>query len=99
CQGFFPYLTDSLVEAFLTGWYHPLRVGQDLKSLTLHIFGHKMTKYDELFPELKPGKQMKLSRFNTRSARDPKVVNYACEDALWCLAVKRHCAPTNTEER
>jgi len=87
-NGLFPYYSDSLIEAFLTGLYNSINPGQDLKSLTKHIFGHQMTKFEELFPELKG--RTKRARFNSLELTD-QVVNYACEDSVWCLALhKKH---------
>lgn len=87
--GMFPYLSDSMVEAFLTSDYPPLGtsggVGIGLKSLVKHIFGHQMTEFLDLFDDLKPAMKKKV-RFNTLSLT-PKVITYACEDSVWCLSL------------
>lgn len=87
-EGMFPYRSDTIIETFLTGKYSPLTVGQDLKSLTLHVFGHQMIKFAELFPDLPAGK-VKQARFNSLELT-PQVVTYACEDSVWCLAHHLH---------
>lgn len=92
-NGLYPTLADSMVEAWLTDMYDPLRVGKGLKGLTKHIFDHQMVEFMDLFPEEDsefgpgtPKSKRKYVRFNTRHLI-PAVVNYACEDALWCLAI------------
>lgn len=82
-NGLFPFRSDTIVETFLAGEYHPLTVGQDLKSLVMAAFGHKMIKFDELFEgKVSP----RTARFNSLPVSS-KVVTYACEDSLWCLAL------------
>lgn len=88
CNGMFPILSDTMVETFLSGKYHPLTVGQDLKSLTKHVFGHQMILFADLFPDL-PAAKRKRARFNTLSLT-PEVITYACEDSVWCLALHQH---------
>lgn len=93
-DGLFPYLSDSMVECFLAQRYPPASipggVGNALKPLVQHIFGHSMITFEELFPELKQG-QSKKARFTTLELT-PQVVTYACEDSVWCLALHRHPA-------
>lgn len=86
-HGMFPFLSDSMVEAFLTANYHPLTVGQDLKSLVKHIYGHQMIQYAELFEDKKV--PLKKTRFNVLELT-PKVIDYACEDSVWCLRLHKH---------
>lgn len=90
-DGLWPIFSDTQVECFLSAKYHPLAVGQDLKSLTLHVFDHQMIKFAELWPPLKNGKAAptKKQRFNTLELT-PKVITYACEDSVWCLALHLH---------
>jgi len=85
-SGFYPVLSDSMIEAFLTGRYHPTFVGQGLKGLTKHVFDHQMTEFNSLFDDLIARKVIKTTekRFNILDLT-PEVISYACEDALWCL--------------
>lgn len=95
-NGLFPFLSDTLIEAHEIGLYPPKKSGGPglgLKELTNWIFGHQMIEFYELFPvedsELGAGTKTtrrKYVRFNTRNLVH-KVVIYACEDALWCLAI------------
>jgi len=85
-NGLWPIFSDTQIECFLSAKYHPLAVGQDLKSLTLHVFGHRMIHFDELFPDLKVKNK---ARFNTLELT-PQVITYACEDSVWCLALHQH---------
>lgn len=60
-----------------------------LKDMVLQIFGHQMVKIEELFPGISDTKK-KMIRFNVLELSS-MVVDYACEDALWALAMhKRH---------
>lgn len=86
-RGFYPILSDSMIEAYLVAKYHPTQVGQGLKGLVLHIFGHKMIEFNDLFTDLLASKALKSKkdvRFNMLELT-PMVIEYACEDALWCL--------------
>lgn len=95
-DGLFPYLSDTKIEAHEIGLYAPTKSGGPglgLKELTKFIFGHTMIEFEDLFPvedsELGPGTKSarrRYIRFNTRNLVD-KVVIYACEDAVWCLAI------------
>lgn len=80
-SGYFPARSDTQVEAYIT------REFQDfgLKDLVLNKFDHQMTKFEELFDHLTE-KKKKAFRFNVLDLNS-KVVTYACEDALWCLAL------------
>lgn len=93
-NGFFPILSDSQLQVWLSAEYDPLRIGKDLKSVALDAFGLEMTKFMDLFPpedsDLGPGTKRgktKYVRFNTRNSRHPKVINYACEDSVAALMV------------
>ena len=96
--GFFNVKSDTQVEAHLLAWYEPKGpgggVGVGLKELTKFIFKHTMVEFKSLFPEedssLGPGtkkSKMNTIRFNSRSAESQEIVNYASEDAAWCLAL------------
>jgi DNA polymerase I-like protein with 3'-5' exonuclease and polymerase domains len=79
-DGYFPILSCTQVEAYIERRFQDF----DLKGLTLEKFGHKMIKFEELFEHL-TDKKKKAFRFNVLDL-SPKVITYACEDALWCLA-------------
>jgi DNA polymerase I-like protein with 3'-5' exonuclease and polymerase domains len=79
--GYFPIFSDTLVESYLVAEHE--RFG--LKVLTKSLFGHTQTELHELFPDLQVNKR-KFLRFNVLPL-DPKVVEYACEDSVWCLAI------------
>jgi DNA polymerase I-like protein with 3'-5' exonuclease and polymerase domains len=87
-NGYFPVRSDTQVEAYLAAEHQ--RFG--LKYLTKAVFGHEMTELHELFPGLAMNKR-KYLRFNILDPADPKVIEYACEDALWCLALHRKYHP------
>lgn len=85
-NGFFEVYSDSMIEAFVVQKYAPKAnagPGVGLKELAKYQFGHEMTKFEDLFPEL-PKNKMKFARFNTREVND-QVVAYACEDSLIAL--------------
>lgn len=94
-EGYFPYLSDSIIEASLIGVYPPSGMpttvtggpgGLGLKPLTLRVFGHQMTTFDAMWTDEELS--MKVPKaFNNRDSNDPKVIEYACEDAKWCLAL------------
>ena len=86
-NGYFPFLSDTMIEAAMVQQYP--YVG--LKKLTKLVFGHQMMTIESLFPEL-PKAKMQYLRFNTRELL-PAVVEYACEDAVWCLALHQKHYP------
>lgn len=99
-NGLYPVLSDTMIEANMMQCYQPLvggnGVGVGLKNLTKHIFGHQMTEFMDLFPEeeseLGPGtpkNKRTTVRFNTRTL-SPAVIEYACEDSAWTLALHEH---------
>lgn len=85
-KGYFKVLSDTWIESFLIG----MEKAHGLKALVESLFGHKMIKIEELFDL--PANKMNTLRFNELEL-EPKVVDYACEDALWCLAVHEHYYP------
>lgn len=88
-NGYFPILSDTLVEAYLMAEFERFA----LKPLTKALFDHTMTELFELFPDLSVNRR-KYLRFNTLDL-EPRVIEYACEDSLWCLAIHQryHDAP------
>lgn len=80
-NGYFPVHSDTLVEAYLVAEHQ----GFGLKFLTKAMFDHSMTELHELFTDL-PVNKRKFLRFNTLELT-PQVIEYACEDAVWCLAI------------
>lgn len=79
-NGYYPYFSDSLIESYVKAEtkYH------GLKTITKENFDHQMIEIMELFPGL-PKTKEKMIRFNVLEL-EPKVVKYACEDSVWCLA-------------
>lgn len=86
-RGYFPVRSDTQVEAYVKADYREL----GLKALTLAVFGHKMTNIEELFTHLAENKKDSI-RFNELDLTQ-KVIDYACEDALWALALHLKCYP------
>lgn len=105
-NGFFPFLSDTQLEVWLSAEYDPLRVGKDLKSVAKEAFGLEMTKFMDLFPpedsELGPATKRgktKFVRFNTRNSLAAKVINYACEDSVGSLMIhEEHYAKPYVQE-
>lgn len=82
-KGYFPLRSDTMIEEYVLAGQPAL----GLKALVQARFGHQMTELHELFgPDLLV-KDRKFMRFNVLDPADPKVVDYACEDALWTLAL------------
>lgn len=86
-RGYFKVRSDTWIESFLVGE----EKSHGLKALVESLFGHKMIKIEELFVDL-PAKQLSTLRFNELELT-PKVIHYACEDALECLAVHERYYP------
>lgn len=84
-NGYFPFRSCTQVESYLAAEYQSFA----LKYLVKELFGHTMIELHELFPDL-PKNKRKFLRFNILDPADPKVIEYACEDALWALALHRH---------
>lgn len=80
-------LTDTMLDAFVAGKYchSNYRTIVGLKDLVDAVFDHKMMHIHDLWPDL-PANKFDYIRFNTLDVT-PEVVAYACEDALWCLAL------------
>lgn len=91
-NGLFPVFSDTMLEVFLLALYDPIRVGKGLKPVVKHVFNHEMTTFWDLFSGDTPVKRKKYIRFNTRRLT-PLVLEYACEDALWCLALHQKHYP------
>jgi DNA polymerase-1 len=79
-NGYFPARSDTQVEMYIERDLQEF----DLKGATLNTFQHQMIKFEDLFDHLTE-KKKKAFRFNVLGL-DSRVVTYACEDALWCLA-------------
>ncbi len=94
-RGYFPVRSDTQVEAYIRRETfflpHPIENRMieyrdfALKELVQGAFKHKMIKFEELFDKMTE-KNKKAFRFNVLDL-SAKVVTYACEDALWCLAL------------
>jgi DNA polymerase-1 len=79
-NGYFQAFSDTQVEMYIMRDLQDF----DLKGATWQTFQHQMIKFEELFEELTE-KKKKAFRFNILELTS-KVVTYACEDSLWCLA-------------
>lgn len=64
---------------------------EERKQQLAQFDGHLMTELYELFPGLEVGKR-KYLRFNVLDLT-PQVIEYACEDSVWCLAIHRQYHP------
>jgi DNA polymerase I-like protein with 3'-5' exonuclease and polymerase domains len=94
-NGYFKAFSDTQVEAYVRRETFQVPHSKEdklveyrefaLKELVLGTFKHTMIKFEELFDHLTE-KKKKAFRFNVLDLT-PKVVTYACEDALWCLAL------------
>jgi DNA polymerase I-like protein with 3'-5' exonuclease and polymerase domains len=73
--------SDTMIEVALLSEFK----GNGLKDQVLNTFNHAMTHFIDLFPGAANGKSSFL-RFNVLGLT-PQVVDYACEDALWALAL------------
>ncbi len=94
--GYVPLRSDTMLESYAEG----IQPVHGLKPVTKATFpagdptrprrrdepGHEMTEIMELFPQGLTKAQKDSIRFNVLDQHDPKVISYACEDALWCLA-------------
>lgn len=81
-RGYFPLRSCSMLESYVEA----ANRSHGLKDITKGNFGHQMTEIMELFPKNLTKREQKSIRFSELDQTDPKVVNYACEDSLWCLA-------------
>lgn len=86
-NGYWPIYSDTMIEAYIAQ-HHP---NYGLKFLTKTLYGHEQAELLDLFPGLAKNKSKTL-RFNALTLT-PDVVSYACEDALWCLALHGHFYP------
>jgi DNA polymerase I-like protein with 3'-5' exonuclease and polymerase domains len=94
-QGMYPIFSDSQVEVHMLAEIPPKGgaggIGVGLKEVTKYLYNVDMVHFDDLFkpedselgPAFKGAKGNQ--RFNTRRASSPDIVNYACEDSVYCL--------------
>jgi DNA polymerase I len=80
-DGKFKVLSDTMIEAAMTSAYR----SNGLKDLVEIIFGHTMKHFVELFEGAGESRNQFL-RFNVLPLSRVNV-DYACEDALWALAL------------
>lgn len=81
-KGYFTVRSCTMLEAYAEGSHRSV----GLKPLTKETFGHTMTEIMELFPAGLTQKEQKAIRFSVLDQHDPKVISYACEDAVYALA-------------
>lgn len=79
--------SDSMLESYVLSQYPK----HGLKDLVLYEFGHEQATLKSLFPGTSDEK-MKKVRFNVLDLT-PEVISYACEDALWTLALHERFQP------
>lgn len=91
-NGYFHIEHDPMIEAFVGQQFS----AYGLKFQTLSLFGHAQADLLSLFPGL-PKNKAKQLRFNSLTL-EPHVVAYACEDAVWALAVHHHYHPIITND-
>lgn len=89
-RGYYPFKSDTMIEAFMTQRYQPLGagrgVGVGLKGLVKHVFHHDQRELKTFFEDKKTMGTLKQLRFNILPL-SKEVIDYACEDAAWCLAL------------
>lgn len=90
--GKWPFLSDTMIEVWLLAKYDPFTIGKDLKNVTKAQYGHQMVHFDDLF-KVEGKKAAKDKRFHLLSSYDQRVIDYACEDSLWCLALHQENYP------
>jgi DNA polymerase I-like protein with 3'-5' exonuclease and polymerase domains len=87
--GYFPWVSDPMLEVHATGRYHSLR----LKENTKETFGYEMTEIGMLFAMARGGKdltskEMSGIRFNALDLAGEHrnaIVEYGCDDAVYEL--------------
>jgi DNA polymerase I-like protein with 3'-5' exonuclease and polymerase domains len=92
-DGFFPFLSDAIIEVAMTGLYPPAGIafhiakgvtGYGLKSMTQRVFKHKMTTFEDQWK----GEPKSVPRaYNNRDSHKPETIEYGCEDSFWTLAL------------
>lgn len=85
-DGLWKGLADSQLLVWLSAEYNPVTIGKDLKSVTKAAFGHEMVHFEDLF-RVEGKRPARDKRFHLLDSTDRRVIEYACEDALWCLAL------------
>lgn len=84
-DGVFPVKSDTKAELYVVSAYQ----SSELKGVVKAIFNHDMCHFIDLFPGAAKNKTKTL-RFNVLPLTQ-EVVDYACEDSLWALALhQRH---------
>lgn len=84
---YYPAFSDPMIEAYIAQIFPQY----GLKFQTKSLFGHEQADIMSLFPGLAKNKAKTL-RFNSLTL-EPHVVSYACEDAVWALAVHNKYYP------
>ncbi len=84
---------DSMLQSYVLS--ENMRHG--LKELTWERFGYKQKEIKTLFPGVSD-KALKALRFNVLELTQ-EVIDYACDDAVWTLALSHDMLPTVERER
>jgi DNA polymerase I-like protein with 3'-5' exonuclease and polymerase domains len=87
-QGYYPLRSCTMLEAHVMAEFE----FKGLKPLVKALFNHEMMELIDLFDTSLTDKKKNSIRFNILELNS-KVVNYACEDALWCLAIHNRYFP------
>lgn len=80
-NGYHVFRSDTMIESYVRAKTQV----HGLKPLAKIVFNHDMRTIESLFPDMTK-KQEKALRFNILELTG-EVIAYACEDALWCLAL------------
>jgi DNA polymerase-1 len=78
---------DSALQSYVWSQFQ----WHGLKYLTKEIFGYDQAHISTLFPDVAK-KHLKALRFNVLQLNQ-EVIDYACDDAVWTLALDRWFAP------
>lgn len=79
--------SDSALESYVLSEYP----AHGLKFLTNAVFGYEQAEISSLYPGMTK-KAEKSLRFNMLELT-PEVIDYACDDAVWTLALSNHFQP------
>jgi len=85
---------DTIIQSYVLSKYQ--RHG--LKGLVKAVFDYDQPEITSLFPEAKK-KDLEALRFNVLDLSDPKVKDYACEDAIWPLRLNEYLLPHVMSQR
>lgn len=85
-------------DSALASYVLAKRKSHALKELTKIEFGYQQPELSSLFPGAKK-KELDALRFSVLDMFDPKVRDYACDDAVYTLALRDHYLPEIAAQR